>query len=160
SHRCARHRGDLYKRRARRVGGVAQGLDPRAFLVQLALSDQFLIGRRSRLADCCGGAFTTVAEEPLTGGAMRKLFIILASLAVRGAAAGTGLHLLYPVQVSILGGRTRNYILSWSAPAGTTTMEANAAYKAVTPASASPNESPPANAAGDWPSYNRTLASE
>src|SRR5262249_21217618 len=69
-----------------------------------------------------------------------------------------------------LAGLTRNYLISWSAPAGTTSTEANAAYKSAVPvASASPVEvagsvfaapAPLPRAAGDWPSYNRTLASE
>ena len=33
---------DLHRRRVRRLGRAAQDLDPRAFLVQLALSDQLL----------------------------------------------------------------------------------------------------------------------
>ena len=59
-------------------------------------------------------------------------------------------------------GLTRNYFLSWSAPPGTTTTELNAAYKAAEAAAPSPAaEAPsPSAAAGDWPSYNRTLTSE
>jgi alcohol dehydrogenase (cytochrome c) len=95
----------------------------------------------------------------------RKLTIIagaLVALGVAGAAAGGALYYVYPVQVSILGGLTRNYLLSWFAPRGTTTTESNAAYKeagAVAPALAA-QASLPGATAGDWPSYNRTLASE
>jgi alcohol dehydrogenase (cytochrome c) len=56
----------------------------------------------------------------------------------------------------------RNYFLSWSAPTGTTTTELNEAYKAL-PVTRSPlagSASPGSAAAGDWPSYNRTLTSE
>ena len=91
-----------------------------------------------------------------------KLLIIAGALVVIGAAAAGALYSAYPVQMATYAGLTRNYLISWSAPPGTTTTESNAAYKgagAVAP-------SPPAEAvsaganAGDWPSYNRTLTSE
>jgi hypothetical protein len=59
-----------------------------------------------------------------------KLVIIAGALGVAGAAVAGGLYLAYPVQVSTLGGMTRNYLVSWSAPPGTITTESNAAYKA------------------------------
>jgi hypothetical protein len=59
----------------------------------------------------------------------KKLFLIALALVVIGAATGGALYYVYPVQVSIFAGLTRNYILSWSAPRGTTTTELNAAYK-------------------------------
>ena len=104
----------------------------------------------------------------------RKLFVIagvLAVLGVIGAATGGALFYVYPNQVSTFGGMARNYLLSWSAPPGTTTTELNTAYKgdptvaAATPvevvASVSGAQTPSPGAAGaDWPSYNRTLASE
>src|SRR5262245_60811252 len=104
----------------------------------------------------------------------RRLFVIAGVLAVLGAigaAAGGARYYVYPVQVSILAGLTRNYFISWLAPTGTATTEANAAYKgdptvaAATPvevvASVSAAQAPsPRAAAGDWPSYNKTLASE
>jgi len=87
----------------------------------------------------------------------KKLFVIIGALIVIGAAIGGALYLAYPVQVSTIGGLTRNYLLSLSAPPGTTSTESNAAYKAPSP----PAEAPAASAsAGDWPSYNRTLTSE
>jgi alcohol dehydrogenase (cytochrome c) len=90
-----------------------------------------------------------------------KFLTIVGALAVAGAAVGGALYLIYPVQISTLGGLTRNYLISWSAPAGTTTTELNAAYKAAAVAPGSPAATPsPDAAAGDWPSYNRTLASE
>ena len=47
-----------------------------------------------------------------------------------GAAAGGGLYFAYPVQISTFAAMARNYLISWSAPPGTTTSELNAAYKA------------------------------
>ena len=92
----------------------------------------------------------------------RKLLLLAGALVVIGAAAAGALYYAYPVQVSTLAGLTRNYLISWSAPAGTTTTELNAAYPgagAVAPAPPAQASSPSAGA-GDWPSYNRTLTSE
>ena len=93
---------------------------------------------------------------------IKKLLMIAVALGVIGAAAGGTLYYLYPVQVSIFAGLTRNYLLTWFAPRGTTTTESNAAYKdAGAVARALPAEaSSPNVTAGDWPSYNRTLTSE
>jgi alcohol dehydrogenase (cytochrome c) len=87
---------------------------------------------------------------------------IVGALVVIGAAVGGGLYYVYPVQVSTIVGMTRNYFISWFAPPGTTTTELNAAYKGVEAVAPSPfAEAPSPNAAaGDWPSYNRTLTSE
>ena len=41
-----------------------------------------------------------------------KLFIIAAALAVIGAATAGALYDAYPVQMSIFGGLSRNYLLS------------------------------------------------
>src|SRR5262245_28576879 len=87
----------------------------------------------------------------------RKLLIIAAALIVIGAVAAGALYLAYPVQVSTFAGLTRNYLISWSAPPGTTTTEMNAAYKGATPVAPPPL---PGATAGEWPSYNRTLTSE
>jgi hypothetical protein len=54
----------------------------------------------------------------------------------------------------------RNYILSWSAPRGTTSTELNAAYKDAQALALTPAAEAPSDSAGDWPSYNRTLASD
>jgi alcohol dehydrogenase (cytochrome c) len=90
-----------------------------------------------------------------------KLLIIAVALGATGAAVAGGLYLAYPVQISTLGGMTRNYLISLSAPPGTATTELNAAYKAGAVASSPAAEaSPPNTTAGDWPSYNRTLTSE
>ena len=93
---------------------------------------------------------------------IKKLLIIAVALGVIGAAAGGTLYYIYPVQVSIFAGLTRNYILSWAAPPGTTTTELNATYKGAGAAAPPlPAEAPsPSATAGDWPSYNRTLTSE
>jgi PQQ-dependent dehydrogenase (methanol/ethanol family) len=91
-----------------------------------------------------------------------KLLIIAGALVVMGAAAAGALYYAYPVQVSTVGGLTRNYILTLFAPPGTTTTEVNSAYKGVVAAAPSlPAEAPlPNTTTGDWPSYNRTLTSE
>jgi hypothetical protein len=89
----------------------------------------------------------------------KKLFIVIGALAVIGAAAAGARYYAYPVQVSTLGGLTRNYFISWLAPSGTTTTELNVAYKgAGTAAPATPTEATSATA-GDWPSYNKTRPS-
>jgi alcohol dehydrogenase (cytochrome c) len=92
----------------------------------------------------------------------RKLLIIVVALGVIGAAVGGGLYYFYPVQVSTIAGMSRNYLISWFAPPGATTTESNAAYKAAAAAQPSPPAAAPSPnaAAGDWPSYNRTLTSE
>jgi alcohol dehydrogenase (cytochrome c) len=93
---------------------------------------------------------------------IKKLLIIVGVLGVIGAATGGALYYFYPVQVSLLGAMTRNYVLTLFAPPSTTTTELNAAYKdAGAVARALPAEaSSPSVTAGDWPSYNRTLTSE
>jgi PQQ-dependent dehydrogenase (methanol/ethanol family) len=95
----------------------------------------------------------------------RKSYLIAGALVVIGAvgaAAAGALYYAYPVQVSIFAGLTRNYILSWFAPHGTTTTELNAAYKGEGTVGLAPpaGVSSPSVTAGDWPSYNRTLTSE
>ena len=90
-----------------------------------------------------------------------KLLIIAVALGVTGAAVGGGLYLAYPVQVTTLAAMAHNYLLSWSAPPGTTTTELNAAYKAQTAAPGPAAEASSSDTiAGDWPSYNRTQTSE
>ena len=95
----------------------------------------------------------------------RKSYLIagaLIAIGAIGAAAAGALYYAYPVQVSTYAGLTRNYFLTWFAPPGTTTTEMNAAYQdAATVGLASPAEAPSRSVtAGDWPGYNRTLASE
>ena len=69
---------------------------------------------------------------------IKKLLMIAIALGVIGAATGGALYYFYPVQVSIIAGLTRNYIVS-STPPGTTTTELNAAYKATEAVAASPS---------------------
>ena len=57
----------------------------------------------------------------------KKLLIIAGVLVVIGATTAGALYYVYPV--STIAGLTRNYLISWSAPLGTTTTELNAAYK-------------------------------
>ena len=90
----------------------------------------------------------------------KKLFLIALALAVIGAAAAGALYYLFPVRVSLSAAMARNYILSWSAPRGTTTTELNAAYKGAAFLALTPAVEAASDGAGDWPSYNRTLASE
>ena len=97
---------------------------------------------------------------------MKKLLIVAAVVAafiVAAAAIFVGLNAAYPVQVATNLGMARNYVVSWSAPPGTTTTETNAAYYSGSgaPAPSGAVETPVSNAAGgDWPSYNRTLTSD
>src|SRR5215831_7570994 len=89
---------------------------------------------------------------------MKRILVVIVALAVLGAVIGGGLYLAFPVQVSTIAGLTRNYILSIGAPAGTATVETNPAYKAA--GGAAPSAPSASAAAGDWPSYNRTVNSD
>ena len=62
---------------------------------------------------------------------MKRALLVVVVLAVLGAVVGGGLYLAFPVQMSTIGGLSRNYVLSLGAPAGTTTTESNPAYKAA-----------------------------
>jgi alcohol dehydrogenase (cytochrome c) len=94
---------------------------------------------------------------------IRRLVIaalVAAALVVAAAAVAFALFRAYPVQMSLFAAMTRNYLRSWSAPKGSTTTELNPAYTGTPPAAAS--LPPPAAKASevDWPSYNRTPASQ
>src|SRR5277367_4774111 len=90
-----------------------------------------------------------------------KLLLIVGALVVVGAAAGWALYSAFPVQMSQVAGMTRNYFLTLDAPPGAASTEMNSAYQVPAPAASSPVEdSLPNTATGDWPSYNRTLASQ
>ena len=91
----------------------------------------------------------------------RKCFIIVGALAVIGAATGGALYYAYPVQMDTIGGLTRNYIVSSTAP-GTITTELNSAYKAAEAVVASSAADVPSasTTSGEWPSYNRTVTSD
>lgn len=88
-------------------------------------------------------------------------WIILALVAIVAAAAGAAatLYFAFPNQVQLVGGETRSELLSLNAPPGTLTIESNAAYKGAAPAGAAAGPEAGA-AAGDWPSYNKTLTTE
>jgi alcohol dehydrogenase (cytochrome c) len=91
---------------------------------------------------------------------MRHWFIY-ALVAIIAAAVGAGIAVYFTgtTRVEVAAGVTRGEALSLNAPPGTLTTEANAAYKApAAPASAAGTA--PGAAAGDWPSYNKTLTSE
>jgi alcohol dehydrogenase (cytochrome c) len=92
---------------------------------------------------------------------MKKLLAAAGVLVVIVAVGAGALYWAFPVRVSILAGLTRNYILSWSAPRGTASIEFNPAYQGAATLALSPVAAAlPAASAGDWPSYNRTLTSE
>src|SRR5262245_15520156 len=91
---------------------------------------------------------------------MKKFFIVVVALAVIGAVVGGALYLALPVQMSTIGGLTRNYILSLGAPAGTSATETNPAYKESAPSSAAAAPAAAGATTGDWPSYNRTVESD
>jgi alcohol dehydrogenase (cytochrome c) len=93
----------------------------------------------------------------------RRLEIIIIALVALGAlavGAGVALYFAYPVRVSLLAGATRSYLLTLNAPPGTVTTEKNAAYKGGAAAPQPPAAMLAGTAAGDWPSYNKTLTSE
>jgi alcohol dehydrogenase (cytochrome c) len=85
-------------------------------------------------------------------------WVIVGLVAIVAAAVGAGvaLYLAFPNQVQLVGGEMRSELLSLNAPAGTLTTEANAAYKGVV----APAAAAPVAAAGDWPTYNKTLTTE
>jgi alcohol dehydrogenase (cytochrome c) len=90
-----------------------------------------------------------------------RQWIIIALVAVVAAAAGAGvaLYLAHPARVELAAGATRGQILALNAPPGALTTEQNAGYKSAS-APTSAAATTPAGAAGDWPSYNKTLTSE
>jgi alcohol dehydrogenase (cytochrome c) len=92
---------------------------------------------------------------------MKRFLLVVVALVVLGGVVGGILYLLFPVQISTIGGLTRNYILSLGDLPGSTTTETNPAYKEPAPSvsTAAPSASASTNA-GDWPSYNRTVSSD
>src|SRR5271169_2320262 len=116
-----------------------------------------------RLARAFRGALRRDVPRPINhasgaGIQMKKLLIILAVLVVAGAAIGGGLYLVFPVQISTIGGLTHVYFTTLNPPAGTLSTEANAAYQA--PAAAAPASADASSPSNDWPSYNRTVNSQ
>jgi PQQ-dependent dehydrogenase (methanol/ethanol family) len=92
----------------------------------------------------------------------KKLLITAGGLVVAGAVIGGGLYLAFPVQMSTMGGLSRNYLITLNSPAGTVSTETNAAYQSpVAAAPSDPADPTSSNAATeDWPSYNRTVSSQ
>ncbi|MGO9931454.1 MAG: hypothetical protein ACLPV8_06540 [Steroidobacteraceae bacterium] len=92
----------------------------------------------------------------------RSLLLVVGAVVVVGAGVGWALYSAFPVQMSQLAGMTRDYFLTLGAPPGAATTETNPSYQA--PAADPPSllvDEPSQNpAAGDWPSYNRTLTSQ
>jgi alcohol dehydrogenase (cytochrome c) len=91
---------------------------------------------------------------------MKRLLLFVGALVVLGGVIGGILYLLFPVQMSTIGGLTRNYILSLGAPAGTAATESNPAYKAPAAMASAAAPAVAAATSGDWPSYNRTVTSD
>jgi outer membrane protein assembly factor BamB len=89
-----------------------------------------------------------------------KLLTLIGALVVIGVVIGGGLYYAFPVQISIMGALSRNFLITWSAPSGTATTESNANYKVAGAVAPAPSADATAAASGDWPSYNRTLNSD
>jgi alcohol dehydrogenase (cytochrome c) len=89
-----------------------------------------------------------------------KLAVIAGAFAVTGAVAASLLYVFWNEAVPVVG-MAVNYVRYLSAPAGTLVTET--APPSTTEAAASTSNSPtlpPETAAGDWPSYNKTLTSD
>src|SRR5579872_2954896 len=100
---------------------------------------------------------------------MIKLVLPVAGIAVAlfliGVGASVALYHLYPHELVKYTSLARNYIRSWTAPAGTIATELNPAYSAPetrTPTPELVSVAAPADGAEheEWPSYNRTLTSD
>ena len=87
------------------------------------------------------------------------IILMLVGLGAAAAGAGAALYFAHPTRVEIAGGEARAFLLSLNPPPGTVTTEENAAFKGAA-APQPPATPPPGAAAGDWPSYNKTLTSE
>src|SRR5215475_2558966 len=86
---------------------------------------------------------------------------LVGAIIVVGIAVA-GLSYAYWDQTVLIGSTAINYVRYWSAPAGTLETEVAAtgttAQSPTSTASALP-QAAPSGAAGDWPSYNKTLTS-
>ena len=82
---------------------------------------------------------------------------VILGLVAAAVGVGIGYYFAHPARTEIAGAELRNIALSLNAPEGTLTREQNPAFKAAATPSA---PTPPPAAAGDWPSYNKTLTSE
>jgi alcohol dehydrogenase (cytochrome c) len=87
------------------------------------------------------------------------VIVALVAIVAAGIGAAAALYFVYPNQVQLVGGETRSELLSLNAPPGTLTTESNAAFKGAAAPAAAAGPAPGA-AAGDWPSYNKTLTTE
>jgi len=93
---------------------------------------------------------------------MKKVLVIIGVLAVVGVVTGVGLLLAFPGPTLFAGGMGKNFLQSLSAPAGTVATESNPSYKPAEAGtrSAVSEAAAPNAVSDDWPSYNRTLASD
>src|SRR5271170_6995263 len=83
-------------------------------------------------------------------------YIVIALIALGAAAVGAaGAAFIGLTRLEIAGAEARNILLSLNAPTGAIKIEENSAFKG----GAAP-VAPAPGAAGDWPSYNKTLTSE
>jgi alcohol dehydrogenase (cytochrome c) len=87
------------------------------------------------------------------------LMVTSAVLAVTGAVAAGAIYVFWS-KVVPFAGMARNYVLSLSAPVGTTSTELAATPAGVAIPDLSPPAALPSAATGDWPSYNKTLTSD
>src|SRR6516165_4770849 len=87
------------------------------------------------------------------------IIFALVAIVAAGVGAAAALYFAFPNQVQLVGGETRSELLSLNAPPGTLTTESNAAFKGAAAPAAAAGPAPGA-AAGDWPSYNKTLTTE
>jgi alcohol dehydrogenase (cytochrome c) len=93
---------------------------------------------------------------------MRRLTIaasVAATLVAAGAAGAGAMYRFFPHEMIGYVSYARNYIRILFAPPGTITTELNPTYRGAE-APTLPASSAPRDAAGDWPSYNKTLTSE
>jgi alcohol dehydrogenase (cytochrome c) len=91
---------------------------------------------------------------------VKKTLLIAAGVVVATGAAVTGAGYVYWDKVVPVAGMVRNYVLTLSAPPGTTTTELAATPTDVATLDLRPAGASPDAATGDWPSYNKTLTSD
>ena len=86
--------------------------------------------------------------------------LIGTALVAAVAATGSAFYHVYPVEMTRLVAMTRNTLRSWFAPPGTISTELNPAYRGPETLAPTLASAAPANASGEWPSYNKTITSE
>jgi alcohol dehydrogenase (cytochrome c) len=89
---------------------------------------------------------------------VEMIVVVLIALGAAAFGAGLAYYFAHPARTEIAGAELRNIMLSLNAPAGSVTIEGNSAFKGG--AAPAPAATPAPGAAGDWPSYNKTLTSE